>query len=372
MAAFVAGSPTARAGDEGVVVSRRLRCGDTITRSTRLTHDLACPGTRVPALRVVGAGVVLDLGGHTVRRTGSDPLDVSEGILVLADSTVRNGTIQGFSLGYVLDSGEDVRLSRLTFLDNGVAIYNRNGGFTTFTLTDSRLQGNRVGLSSEQDAANGTFKVHSTRFIGHRLAFTANFHSVEVVQSTFSLNNLVFWCPDGSVSFQSSWLERNGVVGWIPLGEFGYGSCDTVSFVGTVLASNGAFAPDERPAWEPFTLELRDSWVVDNAGGLEARVRTLDVQGNTWWDNASGLTVAVPPEFLQPEVTGTLRGNRFLRNRGDGLRVDVPSTLAVSHNVALGNTGWGLYVPGVIDGGGNVARGNGRGDCDGVVCAGAR
>jgi hypothetical protein len=41
----------------------------------------------------------------------------------------------------------------------------------------------------------------------------------------------------------------------------------------------------------------------------------------------------------------------------------------VARNVARGNTGWGLYVPGVIDGGGNVASGNGAGDCRGVACA---
>jgi hypothetical protein len=368
MAALLAGTAAAQAGGEGEVVRRRVRCGDTIRRSTWLTHDLACPGTRAPALTVAGPGVVLDLGGHTVHRTGLDSEGVSEGIRVLANSTVRNGTIRGFSVGYVLDSGEDVRLSRLTFLNNGVAVYNRIGSFTTFTITDSRLVDNRVGLGSEQDAANGTFKVRSTLFSGHRLAFSANFHSVEVVRSTFSFNDLVFWCPDGSVTFQSSRIVRNGVVGWIPLGEFGYGSCDRVSFAGTVIESNGAFAPDERPAWEPFDLELRDSWVADNGSGLVARARTLDVQDNIWWNNGSGLTVDVPPEFLQPAVTGTIHGNRFLHNRGDGLRVAVPSTLTVSRNSAIGNTGWGLYVPGVIDGGGNAARDNGAGGCAGVTC----
>ncbi|MFY0580972.1 hypothetical protein ACN28S_48045 [Cystobacter fuscus] len=72
---------------------------------------------------------------------------------------------------------------------------------------------------------------------------------------------------------------------------------------------------------------------------------------------------------MPPALTGTVSGNRFLRNQGDGLRVLVPSTLTVSRNVALDNTGWGLHVPGVSDGGGNVARGNGAGDCVGVVCA---
>lgn len=368
MAVLLAVSPAARAGGGEADVSRRLRCGDIITRSTRLTHDLACPGTNGPALRIVRAGVVLDLGGHTVRRSGPDT-GLSEGILVEADSTVRNGTIRGFTWGYIVDSGQDVRLSGLTFSDNGNAVYNRYGSGTTLTLTDCRLLRNRTGLSSEQDAGSGTFRVRASLFSANRLAFAANFHAVEVDRSTFSNNVLVFWCPFGSVTFRSSLLFRNEVVGWVPLGEFGYGTCGEARFVSTVLSNNGAFGPAEEPAWKPFDLVLRDSWLVDNGTGLEARARTLDVQGNTWWGNGSGLHVAEPPEFFQPSVTGTVSDNRFLRNRGDGLRVGFPGTLTVSGNMAIDNRGWGILAPGVIDGGGNVARGNRAGDCLGVTCA---
>jgi len=367
MLVLLAASPDARAGEEEAVVSRRVRCGDTLTRSTRLTHDLACPGTNGPALRITRPGVVLDLSGHTVRRTGPDT-GVSEGIRVEADSTVRNGTIRGFTWGYIVDSGQDLRLSRVTLSDNGAAIYNRAGG-TTITLTDCRVLRNRVGLSSEQDAGSGTFRVRSTLFTHNGLAFSANYHSVEVDRSAFRFNALVFWCPDGRVTVRSSLLFRNEVVGWIPLGEFGYGTCYEAAFRDTLIVDNGALAPDEEPAWKPFDLVLRDSWVSGNGTGLEARAGTLDVRGNTWRDNGSGLTVAEPPELLQPSLTGTVSDNDFLRNRGDGLLVTSPGTLTVSRNVARGNTGWGLYVPGVIDGGGNVASGNGAGDCLGVACA---
>ncbi|HYO58409.1 right-handed parallel beta-helix repeat-containing protein [Archangium sp.] len=367
MATLLAGSPAARADGEGGV-----QCGDTITTSTRLTHDLACPDTGAPALRVVGTGVVLDLGGHTVRHTGLETPG-SEGIVVLADSTVRNGTIRGFELGYVLDSDglhnpEHVWLSRLTFIGNRVAVHHRNGN-ATLTLTDSLLLGNDVGLGSEQDASSGTFEVRSTHFAGHRLALSANFHSVDVVRSTFSRNETVVWCPYGSIAFTSSWIVQNTVVGRLPLGEFGYGSCAVASFVDTVIARNGSFAPTGQPAWEPFDFVLRDSWVADNGSGLLVRARTVDVQDNTWWGNGTGLTLADLPEYVPPALTGTVSDNRFLRNRGDGLRVMVPSTLTVFRNVAIDNTGWGIHAPGVIDGGGNVARGNDAGNCVGVVCA---
>ncbi|MCY1015794.1 right-handed parallel beta-helix repeat-containing protein [Pyxidicoccus sp. MSG2] len=286
----------ARADGGAADASRRLRCGDTLTRDTRLTHDLACPGTNGPALRITGAGVVLDLGGHTVRRSGPDT-GLSEGIRVEADSTVRNGTIRGFTWGYIVDSGQDVRLSRLTFSDNGHAVFNRYGSATAITLTDCTLLQNRTGLGSEQDAGTGTFRVRSSLFSGNRLAFAANFHTVEVDRSTFHANALVFWCPFGSVTVRASLLFRNEVVGWVPLGEFGYGSCGEARFVSTVFSNNGAFGPAEEPAWKPLGLVLRDSWLVDNGTGLEARARTLDVQGNTWRGNGSGLHVAERPEF---------------------------------------------------------------------------
>ncbi|ATB43178.1 hypothetical protein CYFUS_008658 [Cystobacter fuscus] len=368
---LLSGSTTVRIGG-AEAKQAGVQCGDTITASTRLTRDLSCPGTEVPALRVAGAGVILDLGGHTVRRVGSGT-GVSEGIRVSVDSTVRNGTIRGFDQGYViggevLPSPERVGLSGLTFIDNGIAVYDR-GGNTTLTVTDCRLIRNGSGLGSEQDASSGVFEVRSSFFLGNRLALSANSHSVEVVGSTFLQNETVMWCPYGRVSFSSSSIVRNTVVGDLRLGQFGYGVCQEASFVRTVLARNGSLSATDAPVWEPFNFVLRDSWVIENGGELQVRARTVDVQGSTWWGNGSGLTLADLPEYVPPALTGGVSGNRFLHNQGDGLRVLVPSTLTVSRNVAIDNTGWGLHVPGVSDGGGNVARGNGAGDCVGVVCS---
>jgi hypothetical protein len=291
----------------------------------------------------------------------------------MANSTVRNGTIRGFDLGYVLDANvehfpEHVRLSRLTFIGNQAAVYNRSGS-ATFTITDSLFLGNGGALSSEQDASDGTFEVRSTVFMGNRLALSANMHSVNVVRSTFSFNELVVWCPYGSISFRSSWIVQNEVVGRLPIGEFGYGLCSEVSVVDTVIARNSSLAPSSYPAWEPFYFELSGSRIVDNDSGLDVRALSVEVQGNTWRENGGGLTLADLPEYVPPPLTGSVSGNRFLYNQGDGLRVRVPSTLTVSRNIAIGNAGWGIHAEEVIDGGGNVARGNAEGDCTGVACS---
>lgn len=372
LATFLARGAIAKPGGGEESASGDVHCGDTIATSTRLTHDLACPGTDEPALRIVGTGVVLDLGGHTVRRSGADT-GLSVGISVLADSTVKNGTIRGFDLGYAVDSDavyfpEHVWLSWLVFLDNGDAIYNRSSDVTV-TLTDSALIGNDVGMGSEQDASRGVFEVRTSLFIDNRLALTANSHSVDVLHSTFSRNESVIWCPDGSVSFTSSVIVQNTVVGQLTVGEFGYGVCTAATFTNTLISRNGALAPTEQPAWEPFSFVLHGSQILDNGRGLLGKARAVDIQGNTFRGNGGGLTLSEPAEFLAPTLTGTVSGNRFQRNQGTGFQVTTASTLTVSRNTAIDNMGWGIFAPGVIDGGGNVARGNGAGNCVGVVCA---
>ncbi len=362
----------AQASGETALTPGRVQCGDTITTHTQLTHDLECPGTDTPALWIDGEGVVLDLGGHTVRRIGSEPA-WSRGIVVQSNSTVRSGTIQGFDFGYVLDASsthypEQVWLSQLVFRHNGSAVHNQSSG-VTLTISDSLLIGNRTGLGSEQDAGFGTFEVRSTTFIGHQLALSANGHTVDVRDSNFSLNETVVWCPYGSVSFTSSRIVYNQVVGQITFGEFGYGFCGAASFVDTLIALNAALAPPSRPEWETFDFVLRHSRVFGNREGLQLRASTVTLQGSTWEYNSGGLSLADLPEYVPPALTGTISANRFLSNRGDGLRVLVPSTLTVSRNVAIGNTGWGLHAQGVIDGGGNVARGNRAGNCVGLLCA---
>ncbi len=360
------GAATAQAGGGEVAAQASVQCGDTITQSIRLTRDLECPGTPEPALRIAGEGVVLDLGGHTVRRTGSDTW-ASEGIAVMAGSTVKNGTIRGFGKGYVLYGGRNVWLSRLQFVNNGVGAHNY--GFSTFTVTDSLFIGNTVGMGSEQDASNGGFEVRSTLFIDNQVALGVNnAHTVNVDRSTFAFNDVAVVCFYGTISFTSSWILQNSAVASIPFFEGGYSQCAHASFLDTVIARNASFAPADEPVWKPFDFVLRRSQVRDNDSGIVVRTTTADVRSNTWQSNGGGLTLDEPLQFLQPTLTGTVSDNRFLRNGGDGFRVTVASTLTVSRNVAVGNTGWGIHAPGVIDGGGNVARGNGAGNCVGVVC----
>ncbi|RUO88231.1 right-handed parallel beta-helix repeat-containing protein [Corallococcus sp. AB018] len=347
-------------------VGCEVHCGDVITQHTKLTHDLSCPGTDEPALRIEGDGVVLDLGGHTVRRSSPVQQDTL-GIVVTSNSMVRNGTIRGFARGIQTDEGTYLRLHELTFADNGTAIYNY---FSTsyFLITNSRFIGNDVGLGSEIDASVGTFDVRSSHFENNYLGIYLDTHDADVLDSTFTGNEIGIYCFAGNVRVRSSSFARNEAVAstTVPIG--GRDICNVFRFEDTLIADNASFAPTATPIWNVVQLDMINNWIVGNDNGLTAGSFQVYVQGNTFWDNAGGLTLEDTPIVGSPQ-TGIVRANRFLRNGGDGLRVLPASTPTVIGNVALGNTGWGIHAPTAFDGGGNVARDNGAGDCEGIVCA---
>ncbi|RKG49507.1 right-handed parallel beta-helix repeat-containing protein [Corallococcus sp. AB011P] len=343
-----------------------VHCGDVITQHTKLTHDLSCPGTDEPALRIEGDGVVLDLGGHTVRRSSPDQQDTL-GIVVTGTSMVRNGTIRGFARGVQTEGVDYLRLHELTFADNRIAIYNYFST-TYFLVTNSRFIGNDVGLGSEIDASIGTFDVRSSHFENNRLGIFLDTHDADVLDSTFMGNEIGIYCFAGNVRVRSSTFARNEAVATttVPIG--GRDICNVFRVEDTLIADNASFAPTEIPIWNVIQLDMINNWLVGNDNGLTAGSSRVYIQGNTFWDNAGGFALEDTPIVSLPQ-TGIVRANRFLRNGGDGLRVLPASTPTVIGNVALGNTGWGIHAPTAHDGGGNVARDNGAGNCEGVTCA---
>ncbi|WP_375759756.1 right-handed parallel beta-helix repeat-containing protein [Corallococcus exercitus] len=360
---FDAEAPVAFSGGAAV------RCGDTITVHTRLTHDLNCPSSAPFALQVVGEGVVLDLGGHTVRRTGPANTD-SQGIALRTHSMVRNGTIQGFGRAIMVPSGSgvvNVRLHKLALLGGYAGVFNE--ATTNFLITECRVSGNSVGMRGELDASSGNFDVRSSVFTHNELAMLADFHNIDVLSSTFTSNGSAFNCWEGLIRIRSSTIAGNDTVGSIR-NDPGFRICDEIRFENTVIANNAAFAPATEPVWEPLKLSMLGSLVSNNGTGLAAAVVTVYIDGNTFHDNASGLTLSDREGTTVPgPLTGIIRGNRFLNNDGDGLRVNPPGTPTLINNLALGNAGFGLYAPTAFDGGGNVARNNAAGDCVGISCS---
>ncbi|NOK09540.1 right-handed parallel beta-helix repeat-containing protein [Corallococcus exercitus] len=346
-----------------------VRCGDTLTENTRLTHDLDCPGSAPFALRLDGEGILLDLGGHTVRRTGPVNED-SQGIVVDNGRMVRNGTVQGFGRGIItpwFSNTLNLRLHELALLDNDIAVYSQSD--TNFLITQCRVSGNGQGLSSEFDASTGLFDVRSSTFTHNGTAMIADFHHIDVLDSTFTSNGLVILCFGGSARIRGSTLAWNEAVGRMQLDFGGPYTCNEMRFENSLLSNNAAFAPTLQPVWETNRLAMINTLAVSNGMGLRTSALTVYLDGNTFYDNAGGLTLSDLQTAVPVPLTGIVRGNQFLSNDGDGLRVDPPSTPTVIHNVALGNTGFGIYAPTAFDGGGNVARNNTAGDCVGITCS---
>ncbi|RKH64030.1 right-handed parallel beta-helix repeat-containing protein [Corallococcus sp. AB049A] len=368
LALLLLAATTAKAGareETEVFEARAVRCGDVLFRNTRLTRDLTCAGTPIPALTIAAPGVVLDLGGHTVRRAGSGPGD-TVGIDSQRDSTVRNGTIQGFNRGYTYNA--TVHLHRVALVGNGVAIFHTLGG-GGLLLTDSRVSGSSLGFGSEFDATSGSIDIRGTQFTRNGLALYVDFHDTRISSSTFMSNEIALWCYSGGIHIRSSMFMENASVADLTWSNGRFDNCYELVFENSILANNTAFGTPEDPEWQAFDFQMRNTWVMNNGEGLRLAAQTLDVRGNTWRDNGGGLTLNNLPDFEPVPQEGPVRGNRFTSNGGDGLRVLPGATPTLSNNVCQNNTGWGIHAPTAIDGGGNVARGNGAGGCVGVVCA---
>ena len=377
MTTLLTGASAAKAGgavqsDADVRVAFNLggatvQCGDTLTQHTKLTRDLNCPGSDPFALRMDGADIVLDLGGFTVRRTGPVNED-SRGIVVANGRMIRNGTVQGFGRGITTTTVANVRLHKLALLDNGVAVFSQSN--TNFLITECRLSGNGAGLSSEFDASSGIFDVRSSVFTHNGTAMFASFYFVDVLDSTFTSNELVGFCFGGAFRFRTSTLAWNTSVAAMRVDLGGPFTCGEMRFQNSLIANNTAFATPTDPVWETNSLAMIDTLAVNNGTALPVAALRVYVDGNTFFDNTGGgLTLSDLPAFVPVPLVGIVRGNQFLSNDGDGLRVLPPSTPTLINNVALGNTGFGIHAPTAFDGGGNVARDNGAGDCVGIVCA---
>jgi len=103
---------------------------------------------------------------------------------------------------------------------------------------------------------------------------------------------------------------------------------------------------------------------------FEPEVPTLDNVVRDNWSTTRGSMGCRSEPRATGRVTGTVLGrNLALRSSDDWIDVESPLT-TLTRNLALHNTDLGIEaVPGVTDGGGNRARGNGNpAQCTGVAC----
>jgi parallel beta helix pectate lyase-like protein len=194
-----------------------------------------------------------------------------------------------------------------------------------------------------------------------------------------------------AVTLSPAWPSKviNGTIKDWPVaigGNEDFETSETATLEDLTLVGNGTAVLANQA-----NLTINRSTFRRNATGINARSwgelgTRLSVTGSTFRDN----DVAVQ---VDPRTTATLRDNVFRGNgvgytvtagdldgynallerntftaNGDAVHVTAPGT-SLGENTALRNSGWGIYAPGAIDLGGNVARRNGNNpQCVGVAC----
>jgi hypothetical protein len=375
-----------------------VQCGDVLTQSVVLDHDLTGCNVGAPALVVAASNVTLDLSGHLVEGdiwvyTGPAidlPFPGPNGLM---NPVVENGTVYGSVLGI---NGHNVTI-------HGLDVTQRAGGgivaqpaiqlSATGSVTDNRVTGKDAGIMATAGVVAHNTVTDSALGIG----------STGPIHDNVVRNNATGIAGDGAV--ESNTVDHNRVVG-ITLPFHGGGGLSSVRHnsitdngigiysnasplpllvTGNVISGNhegidfddvegiveanrifrngigmrGDYLPTMRIAVNAIT---GNSQVGLELGGFanSLLVEDNDLSGN----GGDGLLVGAT-------VSGSILQNRADSNQGDGIHI-VPNASQADHQIisrnhAWFNSGWGIEsIPG-DSGSGNWTKHNGLGGCNGPV-----
>jgi len=382
----------------GQVLASHVRCGETITTDTTLDSDLVdCPNNGI----IIGASnISLDLNGHTIDGDGTpvDPCPQGEacdvGVLNRAGYdrlTIVGGTIRQFGVGIVVEAGavhnrlhhltvsdtadvgiivvdsigsvidktamSDPGIVGLLLLDSQGVLVARNlvSGSTGYAMAFFGIEDSRIQHNKLHGDKHGFILGGSARNLVRSNAVSDSGGGIEVVEGATANrveHNRFNHTGDGIlVGDASDNLIRHNLV-------IGAGGGEAGGF-GIILDGAVRTTVDRNI----FTGGLGPAIFVTR---LEAAAPSRDTVVSRNFVNSKrsdGILV-------DNGATGTLLiRNRAIRNGDDGIDVDAPAT-TVTRNIANHNHDLGIEaVPGVIDGGGNHAAGNGNpAQCINIDC----
>jgi hypothetical protein len=356
----------------------RVRCGDQISVSVVLREDLDC-GDLDPALRVIDDDVIIDLNGHTLRTRGAAAIEVralSGGST--QNITVRNGSVVG-GIGFEQSPGSLVENLNVI----GPVVAWRSSGFE---VRASVLQ--RNGFALDVDASNDVVLANTVLTGGAQFrnsafpvvndnTFNGGWFRVEELAGTRATRNTFTDTRFSIFLHNDATFIRNE---FIRSGITYYGdSIDSVyqdnifrdADVGIGLTTDSATgARIERNRFQGNQIGVAVGSLRFAAG--------LSIVGNTFTGNhKAGILV----QTTGPEAEGpvTIANNTFTRNGrsasgavNDGLHVDIASgdpVIVIRDNTTQSNGDCGIEIRSgaIIDGHGNVSRGDPRG-CVGIEC----
>jgi parallel beta-helix repeat protein len=341
-------------------LAAHVSCGEVITEDTRLDSDLVnCPEHGI----VIGAdNITLDLGGHTI---AGDPegffdagIDNSAGY---DGVSIRNGRVMEFDTGVALVGTIDNHIEALVVstanFGNGIVI----DGFARLDSHSNRIEKSTL---SDNGGAGVDIRGSSSNLVTKN-TITANGRGLQLFASDLNQlekNMVSSNSGQGFALFESDGnrmtkneVTDNGLHGYLIVDN-----ADENLVEKNVVSGNavGIFIGDSK-----------------RRPGAERNVVTRnDVDGNTHDGIALQGPSHEPPFPPAPGATDTLiERNDATGNGDDGIDVRAPST-TIRKNTANDNADLGIEaVPGVTDGGGNRAKGNGNPlQCVNVACDSSR
>jgi parallel beta-helix repeat protein len=312
----------------GQAQATHVQCGDVVTQSTTLDSDLLdCPGDGV----VIGApGITLDLGGHTIDGTGAGSggqgVDDSAGH---DGVTVSGGTIQEFQAAVYLEDADGSRVRRLTLTDSGSGVWLTNsdaGVIERNTLLDAGI----AVFGSDDNV------IRANRVSGPGTA-------------------IILWGGPGPSydPTERTVIERNSLVG-NGVGIASIFTAQTVIRANEVTGSTG----------DGGILEAGTLTVIEDNTVSESTQLGISIAGNNNRAGRNRVTGNGTDGITVAGGTGSagtvLERNVASGNGDDGIDVN-SSSATITRNTADDNADLGIEAePGVTDGGGNRARGNGN------------
>ena len=356
-----------------------VTCGSTVTIDTTLTADLHCPaGDGI----ILGSNVTLDLGGHSLIGAGASGVGVQTEFLSQGGNTIRNGTIEDWGTGILLQEqnpgGVPYVVSDVDLVRAPVSHFVGNTALqlTTITALDSRIDGQLGG-----DLAISHSKLT-------RSAVDVFFASAMITDSTL-VQSPVSSSAQGQIVIDSSTLDGKGTSALGSVSETSITIRNSVvkrfqapisGFWGGVSLTDNTFTDMPNGVLGDLSSNIGSDGVSVISGNTFTRSGVvlmgnvpMVVEHNTFKQNEVGVvfTRSAPlPGQPPPTADGSRAvGNVLTKNTGTGIQTDLPG-LAVGDNTATKNGGYGIYAPGAVDLGGNIAFGNALGQCVGVVCAG--
>jgi parallel beta-helix repeat protein len=391
---------------DGPALASDVSCGATVAGDTTLRADLLnCPGDGL----VIGVdNITLDLNHHTIDGDGvPGAAQLDRGVRLAGHRGVKiqGGTIQEFDTGVLLDAATGNTVRRLTLLRNipgrGIDLENHSDGnrIQDNTSTDNARSA-IVVISSDDNLvrANTGLRNGLTGILvrdGHHNRVEANTLAANVfndialdqgssdnviransattsemgilldnVDANTVTHNHVFGDADDIIVSGN----RNAVVGNVITDALG---CED-NGCGAGIASEGG--TDNLIAANSITRTRREGIRVNEfeAYGGAAAVGTI-VRANIVRAAATdGIAVATSTD--PGSIGGTVKDTRLETNivigsGHDGINVASAAT-TLTRNLALRNANLGIEaVPGVTDGGGNHAFGNGNpAQCVNIAC----